>query len=162
MKDLFEYRDNFKKNEEIESVLRQAGDMTRLPEITIVMPVYNHPDYFEIALDSALQQDTTVEYEIIVVDNNDNKQIVQTRYEEIIKKKKSSRILYYRNDKNLGMHGNWNRCIQLCRSNLLVFLHDDDVLCSNALSYLLEMKREFPEKTIFSTFNTIDCDGNYI
>ena len=32
---------------------------------------------------------------------------------------------YYKNEKNIGMYGNWNRCIELSNGEYLTILNDD-------------------------------------
>jgi len=37
-------------------------------------------------------------------------------------------IKYIKNDSNIGMINNWNKCFQLCKTKYLCILHDDDIL----------------------------------
>ena len=46
---------------------------------------------------------------------------------------------YFRNEKNIGMVGNWNRCIELALSENIVFLHSDDVMSIGCLKKLCEL-----------------------
>lgn len=99
------------------------------PIITIAIPSYNKESYIKRCIDSVLQQDITKR--IIVIDNQstDNTwEIINTYGEEVIK---------VQNDSNLWMAWNWNRCIELCDTELLMILHADDELQNNALvSYI--------------------------
>ena len=54
----------------------------------------------------------------------------------LIQKIKDSRIQYYHNRENIGSGYNWNRGVQLARGKWVCFLHDDDVLCSDALFHI--------------------------
>ena len=93
------------------------------------MPIYNHPlPCLEAAINSAVNQKTTYDYQILVVDNDaegKNNNI------SVIKKINSSRVIYYRNRKNIGAFGNWNRCVWLAKTEWITFLHSDDMLASN-------------------------------
>ena len=37
-----------------------------------------------------------------------------------------SNIKYYQNEKNIGLFGNWNRCVELSTSKWVAMLHSDD------------------------------------
>ena len=91
-------------------------------KITIAIPVYERYEYFEEALNSAINQSVTCR--IIVVDNASQTKSFETQ----ITKTANSNIKYYRNHKNLGMVGNWNECIKLTTTEWLTILHDDDIL----------------------------------
>lgn len=90
--------------------------------ITIAIPVYERYDFFEEALFSALKQ--TVPCQILVVDNASS----HMRFADSVKALKDDRVRYYRNSENLGMTGNWNKCIELCDTEWITILHDDDWL----------------------------------
>jgi glycosyltransferase involved in cell wall biosynthesis len=90
--------------------------------ITIAITVYERINFFEEALNSALSQ--TIQCPIIVVDNASS----HNQFEKIIKQKNVSNVTYIRNSSNLGGIGNWNRCIELCQTQYLTILHDDDTL----------------------------------
>lgn len=47
------------------------------------------------------------------------------------------RLTYYKNEANLGLFGNWNRCIELAKGKWVCLLHSDDLLMPN---YLRELK----------------------
>lgn len=91
-------------------------------KITIAIPVYNRDDFFPVALKSALNQ--TIRTEIIVVDNASD----HDKFENQVKDLRDSRVRYYRNEENVGMVGNWNRCIELSSTPWISILHDDDAL----------------------------------
>lgn len=161
MRDIFEIKNNFLEHKDVESKLK-FGDIKQIsnPRVSIVMPVYNHPDYFELALKTAISQDYNEPYEIVVVDNDAAKGI--TRNQSVVEKNYQSNILYYKNAKNIGMFGNWNRCIELARAPYVVFLHDDDLLLPNALSTLMNIQKRTGDKAIFAAFHTIDAQGNIL
>jgi glycosyltransferase involved in cell wall biosynthesis len=80
-------------------------------------------DYLpQFAIESALNQ-TYKNLEIIVIDNasTDNTK-------EIVKKYLKKGVKYYRNDENIGMMNNWNKCIELSHGKFLMILGDDDIL----------------------------------
>ena len=160
MKDIFEKSNNFVRNASVESNLL-FGDysLCKAPSISIIMPVFNRPDTFRESINSAIDQDYNGEYEIVVVDNFEG---AISPNLDVVKSCNSSKVFYYKNSKSLGMHGNWNRGIELSRSPYITFCHDDDILLPNCLSRLLELQKETGEKLIISRNNVIDNKGKYI
>jgi GT2 family glycosyltransferase len=113
----------------------------RFDKITIAITAYERIDFFEEALDSALNQ--TIPCPIIVIDNASS----HNKFEEIIFKKKSPKITYIRNDSNIGIVGSSNRCIiELCQTEYLTILHDDDALHPNFIEHCLDVLDSTNEK----------------
>lgn len=105
--------------------------MARL-SLSIAIPVFNREVYFREALASALGQP---EAEVIhIVDNAST----LCRFEDIIAEFRDPRVRYHRNPENLGYIRNWNRCIELCQTERLLILHDDDRLESGYLRFFRE------------------------
>ncbi len=115
MRDIFEYKDNFGKYSEVKSELK-FGDLEMCPNpiISVVMPVYKRPHYFRQALKSVLNQDFTGEYEIVVVDNNTEEGEVNEN-QRIVEDAKSDNILYFCEDRSLGLCRNRTNGIELGR-----------------------------------------------
>ena len=134
--DFFEVRDNFIENKNIESVLL-LGKRQKECEFSIMIPTYLRNNYLKETLESALDQDTTINYEIVVIDNNADFSDLSTM--NIIQQFHSERISYYKNKVNLGMFGNWNRCIELAISPWLLILHDDDRIEKNYITRMMEI-----------------------
>jgi len=120
----FEYVDCFGKTSTIKSILIRESICIN-PQITISIPTYKRSDSLKEALNSALNQNVDFEYEIMIVDNNQER---NDDTEKVIQKYASNKISYYKNNENIGQIGNWNRLFILCKSEYLVMLHDDDVL----------------------------------
>jgi glycosyltransferase involved in cell wall biosynthesis len=94
-------------------------------DFSIVIPTYGRPLLLEHAINSALNQRTDIRFEIIVVDNDHDSKYES---ESTVRNFSDERIRYVRNPVNLGMCGNWNKCIELASSEWLTILHDDDQL----------------------------------
>lgn len=92
------------------------------PLVSICIPTYNRANYITKAIDSALSQ-TYKNIEVIVVDNasTDNT-------EEIVSSYSDPRLKYVRNSENLGLFGNFNRCIELYNGCFLHILHSDEYI----------------------------------
>lgn len=162
MRDIFEYHNNFAIYADVNCRLLY-GNQDRIlnPRVSILIPVYKRHYYLRNALDSVMNQTYDGTYEIIVVDNNDTI-AGKNQNQLIVEAMKSDKILYYRNDKNIGMFGNWNRCIELARSPRIVFCHDDDMLLPNSLELLMTLADKNPGKAIFGRKNNINSNGELI
>lgn len=122
---------NFNKIINIKSELELGLDNKTKPVFTIAIPTYKRPHTFKETLKSALNQVGDINYEIIIVDNDDSEDLNETK--KIVESFNNNFVRYYRNTKNLGMFGNWNRCIELASGEWLTILHDDDILSENYL-----------------------------
>lgn len=115
--------------------------------ISLVLSTYHRDLLFREALKSVLvQQAVPFAWEIIVVDNSEPDEKGETPALRIVREFGDSRVQYYRNEQNLGMLGNWNRGVELARGEWVSFLHDDDVLCPDALANLGRIIRFAKEK----------------
>src|ERR671933_240168 len=92
-----------------------------MPRISVCIPTYNYARFLPAAIDSVLAQDHD-DYELIVVDNasDDETPEVLARY--------GDRIRAHRNERNLGLFGNFARCLELASGELVKFLAADDWL----------------------------------
>lgn len=154
---IFDYKNNFKEIEGIPCELAwESSDCPSAPEVSIIMPVYTNHDYFRIALKSALEQDWTGSYEIVVVDNDtaENNPNLQ-----IIEEFNDPRVRYFRNAENIGMIGNWNRGILKARAPFITFLHDDDMFMPETLSVGMETAAKYPDKLVIAARKLIDVNG---
>lgn len=109
------------------------GDLSYVsnPFISYVIPVYKRADLLEKTLESVLQQKKVdFEWDIVVIDNeaggeNDTQRLIQNL--------RNPRILYYRNQENIGVDGNYNRCIEMARGKWIAMLHGDDLIMNDHL-----------------------------
>ncbi|RYY30114.1 MAG: glycosyltransferase family 2 protein [Chitinophagaceae bacterium] len=91
------------------------------PKVSVLIPTYNYARYLPEAIESVLNQ-TFTDFELIIVDNNSNDDTdeVVSRY------KQDPRVSYYKNATNIGLAGNWNRCLELATGQYIKFLCADD------------------------------------
>ena len=90
--------------------------MTDEPLVSICIPTYNRAGMIGRAIESALGQ-THRNIEVIVVDNasSDNTDAIVAAYSD-------KRLTYIKNERNLGLFGNFNRCIELATGKFLHIL----------------------------------------
>ena len=112
------------------------GDLTYVinPFFTYMIPTYGRAYLLEETLQSVLNQlSVDFEWDIIVVDNEAGP---GNETEQVIRNINNPRILYYRNKENIGVDGNYNRCIELARGQWVAMLHADDLLINDHLKLM--------------------------
>jgi len=92
------------------------------PLVSICIPTYNRAKFVSKAIDSALSQ-SYPNIEIIVVDNASQDEI-----DSVIANYQDTRLHFFKNSRNLGMYGNFNRCIELSKGKYIHILHSDDYI----------------------------------
>lgn len=90
--------------------------------ISVCIPTYNNEDVIEKTLQSIINQ-TYKKIEIIIVDDCSKDNTV-----DVINGIKDDRIVLHRNNQNLGMSGNWNRCVSLAKGKFIKLICADDIL----------------------------------
>lgn len=99
------------------------------PKVSVCIPTYNYGEFISDAIESVLAQ-TFTDFELIVVDNcstDGTRELVEHYVTS------DSRVTYYINEINLGMVGNWNRCLGYARGEYVKILCADDTLTSDCL-----------------------------
>lgn len=124
---------HFIHNKEVDSVLLSGKYEKQNIMFSIVIPTYKRPTLLEYTLTSAIRQNIIENYEIIVVDNEPYEDKINDT-QKVIRKFSCDKLLYFRNKENIGLCGNWNRCIELARGHYVTILHDDDWLDPDYLS----------------------------
>lgn len=119
----------------------------QLPLVSICIPTYNRAGMAGKAIDSALSQ-TYTNIEVIVVDNAS-----QDNIESLIATYLDPRLKFYKNTKNLGLFGNFNRCIELARGKYIHILHSDDFIDPNFTQNCVEFLEEHPD--VGMTFGSV-------
>jgi glycosyltransferase involved in cell wall biosynthesis len=103
---------------------------TTAPRVTIGMTLYNVERYLPDALDAALAQDFT-DFEIVACDNlsTDRTWAIISDYAA-----RDHRIRASRNDRNLGMAGNFRRVVESARGDFFRLTSHDDLFAPTLLS----------------------------
>jgi Glycosyl transferase family 2 len=98
--------------------------MSAAPKVSVLVPTYEYAHFLPRALDSVLAQ-TFGDWELVVSDNasTDATPAVVAGYAE-----REPRLRAYRNDRNLGLFGNFARCLELARGEYVKFVCADDWL----------------------------------
>lgn len=123
------------------------------PLVSICIPTYNRARMIGKAIESALGQ-TYRNIEVIVVDNasSDDTETIVAAYRD-------ERLRYVRNDRNLGLFGNFNRCIELSQGVYLHILHSDDYIDSDFTRRCVAFFLKHPSVVMTSTRACAVRDG---
>lgn len=92
------------------------------PLVSICIPTYNRAGMVSKAIDSALAQ-SYWNIEVLVVDNASQDDI-----ESVIAGYQDPRLKFFKNRRNLGLFGNFNKCVELSRGAYIHILHSDDFI----------------------------------
>ena len=119
--------------------------MPDCPLCTIAIPVYNREALIKVALESALAQDAPG-LEILVVDNasTDGTWDVLQSYSD-------PRLRLVRNDHNVGLYGNLNRCLELAQGKYIRILCSDDRLVPGCITREVSLMEQNPTAVLLST-----------
>lgn len=103
------------------------------PKISVCIPVFNGANYIEEAIRSVLNQ-TFKDFELIIVDNASTDGTV-----DILDSLKflDNRIHVFRNDQNIGLAPNLNKCVDYANGEYIKFLCADDLLKEDCLSKMV-------------------------
>lgn len=148
------YTNCFERHSEKQSVLIQGSIGTIKPLVSVMIPTYRRPKLLREAIASALAQDTSLAFEVVVVDNESDP-VMAEEVDNVVRSFEASNLYLYRNEINIGMFGNWNRCIELAKSEWISILNDDDLLKPGFLQAVLQAK--FGESMVACG---VECFGN--
>lgn len=160
--DCLGYVNSFERTAHVKSNCVFENKLDTAPRYTIVIPSYKRTTTLREALDSAINQATDIPYEIIITDDNpernDPVEMLMMDYADV------PNISYYKNEANLGLAGNWNRLVTLTRGKFLIMLHDDDVLAPYYIQQVDKQLAELPEDTALlqttkTGSNNFDCSN---
>lgn len=116
----------------------------RLPEhvtLSILIPTYKRGRLLEESLYSILEQTRLVpEIEVIVLSNDPDDDL-----QELKNKFRAYNFTIIRNDENLGMCGNINKCALVGSGEYLAYLHDDDLVTKEYVEKMLRVIKKRPE-----------------
>ena len=126
-----------------------------LPLVSIMIPTYNRPQFFELALQSALRQKYE-NLEIIVCDNS-----TDDRTEALVEKYLGdSRLRYHRNKTAKTKEENFAPFEHLAKGEYLQWLMDDDILLDGKIEKMMQAFRENPTaRLVTSRRAVIDGEG---
>ncbi len=109
------------------------------PQISVLMPTYDHAAFIQRAIDSLLAQ-TLADWELVIVDDGspDGTRDVVAPYLD------DPRITYHRLPHNHGLGAALNYALDRARSEMIAYLPSDDVYYAEHLATLVRLLGEHP------------------
>ncbi|WP_419802494.1 glycosyltransferase family 2 protein [Mucilaginibacter sp.] len=136
------------------------GSLDERPFWSVMIPAYNCSVFLPDAIESVLAQDPgEAMMQIEVVDDCSMDEDV----EALVKRLGKGRVLYYRQEKNVGSLRNFETCINRAKGYHIHLLHGDDRVKSGFYSSLKRLFDNFPDAgAAYCAWNYIDDQGNIL
>ena len=96
--------------------------MERAPRLTVALPTFDGSRHLGDALAGILEQQD-VAFDLIVSDDRSDDETLA-----IVRERTGDRARILVNSERLGLAGNWNRCVELSRTEWVAIFHQDDVM----------------------------------
>jgi glycosyltransferase involved in cell wall biosynthesis len=128
----------------------------RAPLVSVGVPVYNGERYLAGALDALAAQDLE-DFEVVICDNASTDATAEIAREYAAR---DGRFSYHRNQRNLGLSGNFNRTFELSRGRYFKWAAHDDWHPPQALRLCAEALEGDPSAVLCgSAVAIMDDDG---
>jgi glycosyltransferase involved in cell wall biosynthesis len=119
------------------------------PKISVVMPIYNGEKYLVEAIDSILNQ-TYSDFELLLI-NDGSKDAT----ERIILSYSDKRIVYVKNEENLGLIKTLNKGLDLAKGEFIARMDQDDISHSKRFEKQIKIFEENKEIGVCGTWFTM-------
>lgn len=119
--------------------------------MTVFIPTYNRAKYLRHCLMALEQQDIPPSDLVVVISDNASEDDTP----EVVQEFSSLKPRYSRNDRNLGLVGNYNRVLELCDTEFVVVLPDDVVLLPGFLRRATDALSQNDGATMYATVTLI-------
>ncbi|MDO8424096.1 MAG: glycosyltransferase [bacterium] len=110
-----------------------------MPKISVIMPVLNGEKYLREAIESILGQSFD-DFEFIIINDGS-----VDKTEEIIRSYKDARIVYIKNDKNLGLSRSFNIGINATKGLYIARMDADDISLPDRFKKQMEFLKTHPD-----------------
>ena len=109
------------------------------PQISVLMPAYNAALYLAEAIESILNQ-TFGDFELIILDDGST-----DGSEAVVKGFTDSRIIYHKNEKNLGLANNLNVGLRMARGKYIARMDGDDISLPDRFQTQIDFLESHPD-----------------
>lgn len=130
------------------------------PLVSICIPVYNNANTVVETIESVFSQ-TYTNIELIIVDDASSDDSGDKIKELLSRTTSNIEVTFEHNNSNLGMAGNWNRCLNLCKGKYVKLLCADDKIAPSLIEREVEILEEYPNVvSVESDTAFVDVEGN--
>lgn len=120
-------------------------EQNKKPRVTILMPVYNGETYLSETIDSVLKQ-TFVDFYFLIINDGST-----DNTEKIIKSYDDKRIIYHKNEQNLGLVATLNKGLAMIETEFTARVDADDLWESTKLTKQISLLDARPDVGICGT-----------
>lgn len=113
--------------------------MSCKPKVSVCIPTFNRSTLLFECIASVREQ-TFRDFELVVVDNAS-----MDDTEAVVRGIDDPRVRYARNEQNIGMTRNWNRCLELAQGECICVFSDDDLMMPSNLEEKVRALDENPD-----------------
>jgi glycosyltransferase involved in cell wall biosynthesis len=121
--------------------------------VSISIPTYLGARWIRESIESALAQ-SYPRIEILVVDDASTDETV-----DVVRAIGDPRVRLAVNENNLGLVGNWHRCLELARGAYVKFLFQDDLLEPDCVARMVEVMERSPRIGLVFSRRHVLADG---
>ncbi|QJW91711.1 glycosyltransferase [Spirosoma taeanense] len=114
------------------------------PQLTFAIPYYRGLDLLEKAIQSVFSQ-TQSDWKLLI--SNDGGP--DPALDALVARFADSRVTLVHNERNMGMAGNWNACLDRADTPLVTLLHADDELLPNYTAVVMQAVADHPDATLY-------------
>jgi glycosyltransferase involved in cell wall biosynthesis len=137
------------------SQVKTEHSLPEVPLVSIIMAVYNGAAYIAEAMESALRQ-TYKNTELVIVDDcstDESAKIVEQYLSD-------ERVIFVRNEQNVGVAASRNRALTLATGELFTFLDQDDIWLPRKLEHQVTAIQAHPGiGLLHASYARIDPEG---
>ena len=124
--------------------------------LDIMIPFWGEPRYLYETVEAVLSQ-TDARWHLTVVDDCYPDPGVPKYFEHL----DHPQVTYVRNEENLGITANYERCIEMASADLVMLLGCDDIMRPDYVARVLTLHEKFPQADIFQPgVQPIDSQGH--
>ncbi|MGN0375580.1 MAG: glycosyltransferase family 2 protein [Butyrivibrio sp.] len=125
--------------------------------VSVCIPAYNGEKYISKTIQSILNQSYS-NIEVVVVDDHSSDNTV-----EVVRAIKDTRVRLICNEENLGMTGNWNKCIRESKGEYVKLIPGDDFIYEECIEKSIKILEENPRvKLVVAGCDLVDNDNKVI
>lgn len=128
-----------------------------MPKYSVIIPVYNVESYLRACIDSVLMQDTSADYEIILI-NDGSSDGSGSICDEYAQKHHNISVVH---NQNHGVSHARNTGIALARGMYILFLDSDDFWDQGLLTALETLSQHEPDMIVFGNNYLLESGQSY-
>ncbi|KOX24524.1 glycosyl transferase family 2 [Saccharothrix sp. NRRL B-16348] len=126
--------------------------------IDIMLPHYGDIAYLKTAVRSVIAQDDE-SWRLTVIDDS----VADNQLPEWFDSLRDDRVRYRRNDHNLGINANFQKCLDLAERDFLVVMGSDDAMLPNYVSTIRRTTDRYPDADVVQAgVEVIDSTGQVV